>query len=485
MAEYITTIANRETIFTEDTIKIGHLVLEYNKMSNVKYRKGTKPGFIFDYENRNIFLPCGEEEKSAMMPLFQKVALLDRQRKEEEERKRREEEERRRQEEEQRRLEEERRRQEEEMLRKQREEQDALDTLDFLTEGMIDPEEPVEPEVEVETPSVTIEESKPEMPKRDPLMTLAYGPSVDSPYYNEGDWDFPKEESVVNEPESKSEPKITLAYGPFAGVSHSTEEYQDEPMTDLYGPSVDSPYYNEKDWDISKDNLIDGQISDPELLQLYNNSHGFVAQSIQEESAPMEMPAMSIPSMENNFVEPEPLEIIQSVQQSTEPEPIQNDIFKPGIAQQAMTQQIDPELSKEIDDVLLQKDFKPQLKSFWKIGRLVTGIISIVLFGLMGFNLYHTGVINTLINYGHINNYSGLILAITMLIGGIVGAATSGSKKKIGCIISSVIYFAGTIIGGLNWMYSYIDGKIATIVLAVFALFYLFCAIKNPTKKIK
>ena len=401
------TIANRETIFTDESITIGHLVLAYDKMSNIKYRKGAKPGFLFDYENRNIFLPCGEEEKSAMMPFFQKVALLDRQRKEEEERKRREEEE--------------RRRQEEEMLRKQREEQDALDTLDFLTEGMIEPEELVEPEIEVKMPSAIVEESKPEMPNYDPLMTLAYGPPLDSLY-----------------PE---------------------EEYQNEPVIN--------------------------QDLGAELLQPQDDSHGFVAQSVQEEPSPMEMPAMSIPSMENNFVSNEPLEIVQSVQQPIEPEPVQNDIFKQGISQQAMAQQLTPEQSKNIDDALLQQNSKPQFKPFWKVGRLVAGIVSIVLFGLMAFNLYHTGVINTLINYGHINNYSGLILAASMLIGGIVGAATCGSRKKIGCIISSVIYAVGAVFGGLNWTISYMDGKIATIVLAVFALFYLFCAIKNPNKKTK
>ena len=409
MENYITTIANREAIFTEDTITIGHLVLAYDKMSNIKYRKGTKPGFLFDYENRNIFLPCGEEEKSAMMPFFQKVALLDRKRKEEEERKRREEEE-------QRRLEEERRRQEEEMLRKQREEQDALDTLDFLTEGMIEPEEPVEPEIEVETPSVAVEEPTSKIQELD-AVTVLYGPPLDSLYPEEG--------------------------------------YQDKPVIN--------------------------QALGAELLQPQDDSHGFVAQPVQEEPAPMEMPAMSIPSMENNFVKSEPLEIVQSVQQSVESEPVPDDIFKPSIAQQ-----LTPEQSKDIDDVLLlQKESKPQIKPFWKVGRLVAGIISIILFGLMAFNLYHTGVINTLINYGHINNYSGLILAASMLIGGIVGAATCGSKKKIGCIISSVLYLIGTVFGGLNWTYSYIDGKIATIVLAVFVLFYLFCAIKNPSKKTK
>ena len=409
MENYITTIANREAIFTEDTITIGHLVLAYDKMSNIKYRKGTKPGFLFDYENRNIFLPCGEEEKSAMMPFFQKVALLDRKRKEEEERKRREEEE-------QRRLEEERRRQEEEMLRKQREEQDALDTLDFLTEGMIEPEEPVEPEIEVETPSVTVEEPTSKIQELD-AVTVLYGPPLDSLYPEEG--------------------------------------YQDKPVIN--------------------------QALGAELLQPQDDSHGFVAQPVQEEPAPMEMPAMSIPSMENNFVKSEPLEIVQSVQQSVESEPVPDDIFKPSISQQ-----LTPEQSKDIDDVLLlQKESKPQIKPFWKVGRLVAGIISIILFGLMAFNLYHTGVINTLINYGHINNYSGLILAASMLIGGIVGAATCGSRKKIGCIISSVLYLIGAVFGGLNWTYSYIDGKIATIVLAVFVLFYLFCAIKNPSKKTK
>jgi len=153
------------------------------------------------------------------------------------------------------------------MLRKQREEQDALDTLDFLTEGMIEPEEPVEPELEVEIPPTTVEESKPEMPKYDPLMTLAYGPPLDSLY-----------------PE---------------------EEYQDKPVIN--------------------------QTLGAELLQPQDESHGFVAQPVQEEPAPMEMPAMSIPSMENNFVESKPIEIVQSVQQSAEPEPVPDDIFKPSI----------------------------------------------------------------------------------------------------------------------------------------------------------
>ena len=87
MTEYKTVISNREAIFSDENIKIGSLVLSYDKMSDIKYKNGDNSGFIIDYDGRKVLIPCSAEEKSSMMPFFQKAVLLERQRKEAEEKK--------------------------------------------------------------------------------------------------------------------------------------------------------------------------------------------------------------------------------------------------------------------------------------------------------------------------------------------------------------------------------------------------------------
>ena len=84
MENFITNISNREAIFSDENIKIGNLILDYNKMSDIRYRSGDNPGFVLNYDDRKLFIPCGPEDKSSMMPFFQKAVKLERQRKEQE-----------------------------------------------------------------------------------------------------------------------------------------------------------------------------------------------------------------------------------------------------------------------------------------------------------------------------------------------------------------------------------------------------------------
>lgn len=80
MANYITTIVNRQAIFDDNCLKIDNIILYYNKMSNIKYKTGDNPGYIFEYEGKNVFIPCSYLEKDKMMPFFQKAVLFEKQR---------------------------------------------------------------------------------------------------------------------------------------------------------------------------------------------------------------------------------------------------------------------------------------------------------------------------------------------------------------------------------------------------------------------
>lgn len=441
MEPYITNIAGKEAIFTEDGIKIGHLVLPFNEMSNVKFRKGAEQGFLFDYKDRNVFIPCPEEEKDAMMHFFAIVALRDRERQEEEERRRKEEEE--------------RRRQEEELLRKQREEQDALDTLDFLTVDIIDTlatPEVVENTEEDNTEENTLEEESPqeELPQEEL-------PQEDMP------------QNVIEDP------------------------IREDPMTVEQEPSIDSFSYDENSDDTN--NIVQTPI-EPDLSQLQEIDHGFMPQNMQQENInpeniPLDILQSVDPSVDQQVDQqidqqvdqPEPIMKQPQIAQQNivEPEPMQqSDIFRQ-MPQQVMAQ---PTINQNNQPAPVND--KP-IKPFWSVGRLVMGIISMVLCGLIVFESCAAGLSNALAENDSLSGSVGLFLSIFMLAGGIVGAATRKSVKKGGCMASSILYLLGAAFGGLEWNSTFEDLQVWVVVSLIFSLFYMFCAImtKNPTKSKK
>lgn len=79
----------------------------------------------------------------------------------------------------------------------------------------------------------------------------------------------------------------------------------------------------------------------------------------------------------------------------------------------------------------------------WK---LVSGILSIVLFAFVAFQSCAAGVANTLEENGEVGGSGGIILAILMLAGGIVSIATRKGGKG-GNIALIVLFGLGALLG--------------------------------------
>lgn len=122
-------------------------------------------------------------------------------------------------------------------------------------------------------------------------------------------------------------------------------------------------------------------------------------------------------------------------------------------------------------------------KAFWSTGRLVLGILAIVLFAFIAFQSCAAGLGNALEESDSISGSSGLFLSIFMLVGGIVSVATRKSCKKGGLIACAILFAVAALMGATSWGSDYSDLDVWTIVCLIYTAFYIFCAIK--TKKVK
>lgn len=101
----------------------------------------------------------------------------------------------------------------------------------------------------------------------------------------------------------------------------------------------------------------------------------------------------------------------------------------------------------ELDIVSDRKATGVSAPSFrFKTGRLVVGIISIVLFVLVSFQSCAAGISNTLSANGATSGTSGFILAVFMLTAGIIGICTKNTTSKVGPIICTVFYWLGSLV---------------------------------------
>ncbi len=91
-----------------------------------------------------------------------------------------------------------------------------------------------------------------------------------------------------------------------------------------------------------------------------------------------------------------------------------------------------------------QLGIKPT-KGIWSTGRLVIGILSIVLCMVISFQSCAAGMSNALQNNDAVSGSQGIILAVMMLIGGIVGICTRNSKSKIGTMCPAIFYWLGAL----------------------------------------
>lgn len=82
-----------------------------------------------------------------------------------------------------------------------------------------------------------------------------------------------------------------------------------------------------------------------------------------------------------------------------------------------------------------------------KVWKLVSGILSIILFVVVSLQSCVVGVGNTLSSNGEFGGSGGIMVAIMMLAGGIVSIATRKSVKNGGNIALIVLFGLGALIG--------------------------------------
>lgn len=118
------------------------------------------------------------------------------------------------------------------------------------------------------------------------------------------------------------------------------------------------------------------------------------------------------------------------------------------------------------------------MKGPFSTGRLVCGIISIVLTLIVLLQSCAAGVSNALEANGEVSGSAGFLLAICFLVAGIVGIVTRNSSKKAGPFVSAGFYLAGALVAACN-VGSYSDLAIWATVSAVFGVLFLVSGIKT------
>ena len=86
-----------------------------------------------------------------------------------------------------------------------------------------------------------------------------------------------------------------------------------------------------------------------------------------------------------------------------------------------------------------------------KVWKLVSGILSMILFVLVAFQSCAAGVSNALEANGEVSGSAGIIVAILMLAGGIVSVVTRKSEKKGGNIALIILLGLAALIGFTNY----------------------------------
>lgn len=82
-----------------------------------------------------------------------------------------------------------------------------------------------------------------------------------------------------------------------------------------------------------------------------------------------------------------------------------------------------------------------------KTWKLVSGILSIVLFAMVMFQSCAAGLSNSLEGNGEVSGSAGVFVAVMMLAGGIVSIATRKSNGKGGNIALIVLFGLAAVIG--------------------------------------
>ncbi len=123
---------------------------------------------------------------------------------------------------------------------------------------------------------------------------------------------------------------------------------------------------------------------------------------------------------------------------------------------------------------------KPEIKAKWVTAKLVIGIVSMVLFGLVALQSCAAGLSNILADKGEVSGTFGFLVALNLLITGIIAVAARYSTRKTPWIIAAILlwlnYFFAKMFGG-----SYKDLVVWGFLSFVIGVFYLLSSVR--TKK--
>lgn len=113
-----------------------------------------------------------------------------------------------------------------------------------------------------------------------------------------------------------------------------------------------------------------------------------------------------------------------------------------------------------------------------KTAKLVTGIISIVLCGIVMLQSCAAGVANTLEANGEVGGSAGLLVSVCLLIAGIVTIATRKSIGKGGSIAATIFYALGALFG-FTGAGSYSDLNFWSGLCVAFAIMHIVSVVKS------
>ncbi|WP_269477797.1 DUF5067 domain-containing protein [Hominibacterium faecale] len=127
-------------------------------------------------------------------------------------------------------------------------------------------------------------------------------------------------------------------------------------------------------------------------------------------------------------------------------------------------------------------DYNGKKKGYLSTGRLVIGIISMILFIFIAFQSCAAGLSNALEENNALSGSAGLFTAIMFLVAGIVGVCTRNTRGIVGPIITAVLYFIGAAFT-IGTGDTYGDLPIWGALSAIFGLMLVFCVVKTKLGK--
>lgn len=117
-----------------------------------------------------------------------------------------------------------------------------------------------------------------------------------------------------------------------------------------------------------------------------------------------------------------------------------------------------------------------------KTWKLVSGILSMVLFALVGMQSCAVGLGNAITENGESSGSAGIILSVLMLSGGIVSVAVRNAKGKSGDIALVIIFGLAFLLGFPN-AGSFSDLKIWSVWCLINAILAVISMLKKKERK--